>query len=149
MGSLAVTSLLPSVLTRPMTAATRLVQRVTAGVITGADLLMRSGLRRLLKGHGIGPVSAAALDELMRDLSRYNDPAILADPDRLLAPPPGRPALAPREHRRLRGGQASHFTFDSPYRPLHEVYAGEYAAYDRVGTVHVHAWEHTHPAPAA
>lgn len=146
---MSVTQILPSALTRPVHAATRLAQRVAAGVITGADLLMRSGLRRLLKGHGLGPLDAAALDELLQDLARYNDPAVLADPDRLLAPPPGRVALTSRTRRRLRGGQAGHYTFASPYRPLHPVYAEEYARYDRLGTVHVHAWEHAAPARAA
>ncbi len=146
---MAVNPLISSVLTRPVHAASRLARRVAAGVITGADLLMRSGLRRLLQGHGIGPIDPGALDELMRELQRYNDPAILADPDRLLAPPPGTPALTARAHRRLRGGQASHFTFASPYRPLSPVYAEEYAKYDRVDTVHVHAWEHATPAPAS
>lgn len=142
-------SLLPSVLSRPASAATRLAERVATRVITGADLLMRSGLRRLLKKHEVGPLSAEALEELFRDLARYNDPAVLAEPDRLLAPPPGRVDLVARAHRRLRGGQASHYTFASPYRPLHPVYAGEYAGYDRLDTVHVHAWEHAHPARAA
>lgn len=146
---MAASSLIPSALTRPARAAARLAERVASQVITGADLLMRSGLRRLLKGHDLGPVTAEALDELMRELSRYNDPAILADPDRLLAPPPGPRELVARAHRRLRGGQATHYTFASPYRPLHPAYAAEYAGYDRVATVHVHAWEHRTPARAA
>ncbi|MBL9106279.1 MAG: alpha/beta hydrolase family protein [Myxococcales bacterium] len=127
----------------------RLAERVASRVITGADLLMRSGLRRLIQRHDPGPLTADALDELLRELGRYNDPAVLADPDRLLAPPPVKVELVARAHRRLRGGQASHYTFASPYRPLHPGYAEEYARYDRVDRVHVHAWEHAHPAPAS
>lgn len=143
---MAITSLIPSALARPVT---RLAERIANGMITGADLLMRSGLRRMMKGRGLGPVEPGALDELLQDLSRYNDPAILADPDRLLAPPPNPVTLTARAHRRLRGGQASHFTFPSPYRPLHPVYADEFKRYDRLDTVHVHAWEHATPARAA
>lgn len=148
---MAASSRIPSILTRPVGAATRLAERVAGGLITGADLLMRSGLRRLMLSSGQtgAAYDAAGLEALLADLSRYNDPAILADPDRLLAPPPARRELIPRAHRRLRGGLAGHFTFASPYTPHHPAYAAEYARYDRLGTVHVHAWEHAAPAPAS
>lgn len=124
-------------------------QRLAARIIAGADRLMRAGLRRMLMGQGIGPASASELDALLLELTRYNDPAVLADPDRLLAPPPGRVRLAAVARRSITGGHASHYSFTSPYHPFHPGYAQVYAGYDRVGTVHVHAWEHTRPARAS
>ena len=94
-------------------------QRLTARVIAGADRLMRAGLRRMLMGQGVGPTSAGELDALLQELTRYNDPAILADPDRLLAPPPGRVRLATVARRSIADGHASHSSFASPYRPIH------------------------------
>lgn len=127
----------------------RVVSRVVSRVIAGADQLMRAGLRRMLMGQGLGPGTVHELDALLQGLARYNDPTILADPDRLLAPPPGRVQLATVARRAISDGHASHYSFASPYRPLHPDYAAAYAAYDRVGTVHVHAWEHTRPARAS
>lgn len=127
----------------------RIMTGVVARVVAGADRLMRAGLRRMLMGQGLGPVTAQELDALLQELTRYNDPAILADPDRLLAPPPGRVQLRTVARRATAEGHASHYSFASPYRPLHPAYAATYAAYDRVGTVHVHAWEHRRPARAS
>jgi hypothetical protein len=133
----------------PDTPARPLHQRLVARVIAGADRLMRAALRRMLMGQGVGPTTAGELDALLLELGRYNDPAILADPDRLLAPPPGRVRLDTVARRSLTDGHASHYSFASPYRPHHPLYAEAYAAYDNVGTVHVHAWEHARPARAA
>jgi hypothetical protein len=131
------------------TPARPLHQRLVARVIAGADRLMRAALRRMLMGQGVGPGTTAELDELLLELSRYNDPAILADPDRLLAPPPGRVRLDSVARRSITDGHASHYSFPSPYRPHHPTYARAYAAFDRVGTVHLHAWLHRSPAPAS
>lgn len=124
-------------------------RRIAAQVFAGADRLMRASLRRMMMGQGLGPVHPAELDALLIELARYNDPQILADPDRLLAPPPGAPAFTALERRAIAGGQASHYRFASPYRPVSPAYAREYAAYDRISDVHVHAWEHARPAPAS
>jgi hypothetical protein len=123
--------------------------RLVARVVAGADRLMRAGLRRMLMGQGLGPTRPDELEALLVELARYNDPQILADPDRLLAPPPAVPVLRLHERRAIPRGRASHYTFDSPYRPLHPAYAREYAGYDNVQRVHVHAWEHATPAVAS
>jgi len=136
-------------LSAPANAAAPLHRRLAARVIAGADRLMRAGLRRMMMGQGLGPVTAGELDALLLDLARYNDPAILADPDVLLAPPPGRTRLTTVARRSIAGGHASHYTFPSPYRPVHPTYAREYAGYDNIGTAHVHAWEHARAAPAS
>ncbi len=124
-------------------------QRLAARIIGGADRLMRAGLRRMLMGQGVGPTSASELDALLLELGRYNDPEVLADPDRLLAPPPGRVRLITVARRQVTDGHAGHYSFSSTYRPFHPGYAQVYASYDRVDTVHVHAWEHTRPARAS
>ena len=140
---------LPDPPSLPAPAPRSLPRRLAAGVLGTADRLMRAGLRRMMMGQGLGAAGPAELEALLIDLGRYNDPAILADPDRLLAPPPGAPRLAVAERRAIAGGRASHYTFASPYRPLHPAYAREYAGYDHVDTAHVHAWEHAQPAPAS
>lgn len=140
---------------QPLPAPTQsLPRRIAAHVFASADRLMRAQLRRMMMGQGLGPVQPAELDALLAELARYNAPQILADPDRLLAPPPGAPALTVLARRALASGRhpdgrASHYRFASPYRPVSPAYAREYATYDRVGDVHVHAWEHARPAPAS
>ena len=124
-------------------------RRLATRVIAGADQLMRAGLRRIMMGQPLGPATAGELDGLLAELARYNDPHILADPDRLLAPPPAPPRLYVRKRRSISGGHASHYSFRSAYRPHHPAYAREYATYDRLDTAHVHAWEHDLPAPAS
>lgn len=114
------------------------------------DRFMRHGLRRVLMRHNLlDRLPRAELERRLEALAPYTDPAVFADPDRLLAPPPTPPEWAARAVRRLRDGRAVHYTFPSPYTPLDPEYAREYAAYDRVGTVHVHAWQHDRPAPAS
>lgn len=114
------------------------------------DLFMRQGLRKiLLRRGGLDGVDADELERRFVAMERYNAPEVLADPDRLLAPPPGPPALIPLRERRVSGGRAVHYSFASPYQPLDPGYAREYARYDRVGTVHMHAWLHERPAPAS
>lgn len=114
------------------------------------DRFMRRGLRRvLLQRGGLDGVDLAEFERRLAALDRYNDPRVLADPDRLLAAPGPPPLLVPRAVRRLADGRATHFTFPSPYRPLDPEYVREYATYDRVDTVHLHAWQHDRPAPAS
>lgn len=133
----------------PVPAKSPLPRRLFAQLLAGADHLMRAALRRMMMGQGLGPVHPDELDALFVELARYNAPEILADPDRLLAPPPGTPALTTLERRAIAGGRTSHYRFASPYQPVSPTYAREYATYDRVGEVHVHAWEHARPAPAS
>lgn len=114
------------------------------------DRVMRHGLRRvLLQRGGLDGLDLAEFERRFAALDRYNDPGVLADPDRLLAPPGRPPLLTPQATRAIAGGRATHYTFRSPYRPLDPDYAREYAGYDRVGTVHLHAWQHDRPAPAS
>lgn len=141
--------MLPLASATTTTTARPLHQRLAARVIAGADRLMRAGIRRMMVGQGLGPATARELDAALLDLGRYNDPEILADPDRLLAPPPGRVRLEAVSRRPITDGHASHYRFASPYRPVHPGYARAYAAFDRLGTVHVHAWEHRTPARAS
>ncbi len=136
-------------LTIPDQAPAPLHRRLAARVFAGADNLMLARLRRLMDGLPPGPDSSAELDAIFVELTRYNDPAILAEPDRLLAAPATSPRLGVLARRPIAGGRASHYSFPSAYQPLHPGYAREYAGYDRLADVHVHAWEHTTPAPAS
>jgi hypothetical protein len=114
------------------------------------DLFMRHGLRRvLLQRNELDRIARPELERRLEAVARYIDPAVLAEPDRLLAPPGGPPPLVPVSVRRLPDGRATHFVFASPYVPRDPAYAREYATYDRVGTVHLHAWQHDRPAPAS
>jgi hypothetical protein len=113
------------------------------------DRFMRHGLRRvLMRRGGLDGVDTGELERRLAGLARYNAPDVLADPDRLLAPP-GPAELTARLTRPLRDGAFHHFTFPSPYTPHDPDYAREYAGYDNVGTVHLHAWRHVRPAPAS
>lgn len=114
------------------------------------DRVMRYPLRRvLLRRNELDRLPRHELERRLDALGAYADPGVLADPDRLLAPPPAPPALVPLAVRRLADGRATHFTFPSPYTPGDPEYAREYATYDRVDTVHLHAWQHDRPAPAS
>jgi len=114
------------------------------------DRVMRHGLRRvLMQRNELDRLARAEHERRLEAVARYTDPAVLAEPDRMLAPPAAPPRLAPLAVRRLADGRATHFTFASPYRPRDPDYAREYAGYDRVDTVHLHAWQHDRPAPAS
>lgn len=114
------------------------------------DRVMRHGLRRvLMQRNELDRLARPELERRLAAVGIYTEPAVLADPDRLLAPPPGPPRLAPLAVRRLADGRATHFSFPSTYAPRDPDYAREYATYDRVGTVHLHAWQHDRPAPAS
>ncbi|MEM9457649.1 MAG: hypothetical protein AAGF11_25950 [Myxococcota bacterium] len=110
-------------------------------------------VRRLLKGlylrGGLPYMSPQELERAMALLRVYTDPAVLAEPDRLLAPPSRLPAVYARWRRPVRGGMHALLTFGTPYRPVHRLYAREYRRYDRLDTVHLYEWTHTRPAPAS
>lgn len=110
-------------------------------------------VKRLLRGlylrRGIPYMSTAELERAFAMLRVYTDPAVLADPDRLLAPPTRLPEVQARWRRSVRGGLHSHLVFDSPYKPVHRLYAAEYRRYDKLDTVHLFSWTHARPAPAS
>jgi len=110
-------------------------------------------VRRLLRGlylrGGVPYMSASELDRALAVLRVYTDPEVLADPDRLVAPPERLPTVEARWRRSVRGGMHAHLTFASPYRPVHRLYAPEYRRYDNLDTVHLFAWTHARPAPAS
>ena len=113
------------------------------------DEVVRQALRRLFIRRGVPYMSAEELERSFAMLRVYTDPQVLADPDRLLAPPSRTPPLEVKWRRPMRGGSHAHLTFASPYRPVHEIYAAEFRRYDRLDTVHVFSWKHTRPAPAS
>lgn len=107
-------------------------------------------VRRLLRGlylkGGVPYMTREELERAMALLRVYTDPAVLADPDRLLAPPVRLPSVRARWRRPVRGGMHSHLCFDTPYRPVHRLYAAEYRRYDNLDTVHLFSWTHARPA---
>jgi hypothetical protein len=110
------------------------------------DAVVRRLLRGLYLKGGVPYMSPAELERALGILRVYTDPAVLADPDRLLAPPDPLPSMQARWRRSVRGGMHSHLHFGSPYRPVHRLYAAEYRRYDRVDTAHLFAWTHARPA---
>jgi hypothetical protein len=124
-------------------------RRVATWVGRRGDDVVRRLLRGLFLRRGVPYMSPAELERALSVLRVYTDPATLADPDRLLAPPSRLPELQARWRRPVRGGLHSHLVFDSPYRPVHRVYAAEYRRYDRLDTVHLFSWTHARPAPAS
>lgn len=124
-------------------------RRVASWIGQRGDDLARRLLRGLYLRRGVPYMSPAELERAFAILRVYTDPAVLADPDRLLAPPSRLPAVQARWRRPVRGGLHSHLVFDSPYRPIHRLYAAEYRRYDRLDTVHLFSWTHARPAPAS
>jgi hypothetical protein len=124
-------------------------RRAATWVGRHGDDFVRRILRGLYLRRGVPYMSPAELERALAVLRVYTDPAVLADPDRLLAPPTRLPAVQARWRRPVRGGLHSHLVFDSPYRPVHRVYAAEYRRYDRLDTVHLFSWTHARPAPAS
>ncbi|MCH9683067.1 MAG: hypothetical protein K0V04_16650 [Deltaproteobacteria bacterium] len=114
-----------------------------------SDGVVRRMLRQLYLRGGVPYMSPAELERAFAMLRVYCDPEVLADPDRLLAPPTRLPSLEARWRRPTRGGMHSHLVFDSPYRPVHRLYAAEYRRYDRLDVAHLFAWTHARPAPAS
>ncbi len=112
------------------------------------DGVVRRALRALFVRRGMPFMTADELDRSLAMLRCYTDPEVLADPDRLLAPPAQLPPLHEHWRRRVRGGSHAHLSFVTPYQPVHALYAAEYRRYDRLDQVHVFAWQHDRP-PAA
>lgn len=94
-------------------------------------------------------MSAAELERSLAMLRCYTDPSVVADPDRLMAPPSRLPSLRTQWRRPIRGGSHVHYTFETPYRPVHPLYAAEYRRYDNCDTVHLFGWQHARPSPVS
>lgn len=124
-------------------------RRMATWVGRRGDDVVRRLLRGLYLRRGVPYMSPAELERAFTMLRVYTDPAVLADPDRLLAPPTRLPAVQARWRRPVRGGLHSHLVFDSPYKPVHRLYAAEYRRYDRLDTVHLFSWTHARPAPGS
>ncbi|MCA9710433.1 MAG: hypothetical protein KDK70_31625 [Myxococcales bacterium] len=124
-------------------------RRAATWVGRRGDDVVRMLLRGLYLRGGIPYMSPAELDRALSILRVYTDPEVLADPDRLVAPPERLPSPVARWRRPVRGGMHAHLVFDSPYRPVHRLYAAEYRRYDNLDTVHLFAWTHARPAPAS
>ncbi|MEM6997270.1 MAG: hypothetical protein AAF721_42590, partial [Myxococcota bacterium] len=133
---------------RPLEPIDRVRRRDRAASWVGrhGDAVVFRLLRRLFSSKGVAPMTAEELERSLAMLRCYTDPANLEDPDRLFAPPAEAPSVDTRSRKRVRGGLHSHYTFASPYRPVHRLYAAEFRRYDRVDTVHVLAWQHARPA---
>ncbi|MCX4242945.1 alpha/beta hydrolase family protein [Paraliomyxa miuraensis] len=114
-----------------------------------SDDVLRRVLRGLYLRSGIPYMSPAELERAFAMLRVYMDPAVLAEPDRMLAPPARLPDVRACWRRPVRGGLHSHLVFDTPYEPIHRLYAAEYRRYDRLDTVHLFSWTHARPAPAS
>ena len=120
-----------------------------------ADKILFLALRQLFFSSGEN--QAPAVEEFQRTvarLQRYTDPAILAAPDRLLAPPAELPRVRtifrrPLHRGRREIGSEVHLAFASPYTPLDPEYAEEFAGYPEVAQAHVWSWRHREPAPAS
>src|SRR5688500_8374763 len=124
-------------------------ERAASWVGHRVDLVVRRVLRALFARRGLPMMNRQELERSLAMLRCYNAPDILADPDRLLAPPAVLPVLDERTRKRFRGGTHAHLEFDTPYRPIHPVYAAEYRRYDRIDRAHLFAWQHPEPAPAS
>ncbi len=113
------------------------------------DGVVFRALRALFVRQGMPMQTATELDRSLAMLRCYCDPEVVANPDRLLAPPSVLPPLREQWRRRVRGGSHAHLVFDTPYRPIHPLYAAEYRRYDNLEQVHLFAWQHDRPAPAS
>jgi hypothetical protein len=113
------------------------------------DVLVRQALRRLFLRRGVPMQSKEELERSFAMLRCYTDPAVLADPDRLMAPASELPLVVTRWRRPIKGGTHAHLDFASPYTPVHPIYAAEFRRYDKLDRVHLFAWQHSTPAPAS
>lgn len=118
-----------------------------------ADKILLAALRHLfLRASGEVP-EPEEFERVVDRLQRYLDPEVLAQPERLLAPPAELPRIATVHRRALhRGrrevGSEEHLSFATPYTPLDLEYAQEYAGYPEVARTHVWSWRHREPAAA-
>lgn len=129
--------------------AIRRIDRAASWVGRHGDAVVFRLLRGLFSKRGVAPMTPEELERSFALLRCYTDPAVLQDPDRLFAPPRAVPEVDTRWRRPVRGGLHSHYTFASPYRPVHPIYAAEFRRYDKLDTVHLFAWQHARPAPAS
>ncbi len=113
------------------------------------DGVVRRALRGLFVRRGVPFVTAPELEHSLGLLRCYTAPEVIADPDRLFAPPARLPAVTTRWERRSGPGTRAHLEFATPYRPVHPLYASEYRRYDNLDTAHLFAWRHRERAPAS
>jgi len=113
------------------------------------DRIVRRALRGLFVRRGVPFVTAAELDHSLGLLRCYNAPDVVANPDRLLAPPAVLPEVTTEWERRTGPGVHAHLEFPTPYRPVHPSYAAEYRRYDNLDRAHLFAWRHRERAPAS
>jgi hypothetical protein len=113
------------------------------------DDLVRQALRRLFLRRGVPLQTKEELERSFAMLRCYTDPDVVGDPDRLMAPPSMLPELVTRSRRKIREGTRAHLEFESPYEPIHPIYAAEFRRYDKLDRVHLFAWQHARPAPAS
>ena len=127
-------------------------EKLVAFATRAADKILLAALRRLFLANQ-PPLIPAQFEQLVHRLQRYVDPALLADPQRLLAPPavlpkPGVVYRRPLLRRRHEVGIDEHLCFDTPYQPFDPEYASEYASYPEIAKTHLWSWRHIDPAPA-
>lgn len=113
------------------------------------DRLVRRALRGLYLGRGVPFMSAVELERSLGMLRCYTDPDVLREPDTLFAPPRKLPPLRIHTRKAIRGGARLHWTFESPYRPVHPLYGSEFRRYDRLDTAHLFGWRHARPSPVS
>jgi hypothetical protein len=117
-----------------------------------ADKLLLAAMRRLFLTNE-PTTDEQAFERAVARLQRYVDPEVLANPERLLAPPvqPANLRVVQRRpivRRNREVGIDEHLRFTTPYKPHDADYSLEYATYPELGHAHVYAWRHIDPAPA-
>lgn len=110
------------------------------------DGWVRRALRALFLRNGMPYLSEAELEQNLSMLACYCD---LEASEALFEIPYRVPTLKVHGRRPVLGGMQAHFSFPSPYLPIHPLYASEFRRYDRLETVHLFAWQHARPAPVS
>ncbi|WP_052546729.1 alpha/beta hydrolase family protein [Enhygromyxa salina] len=128
-------------------------EKLVALATRGADKILLAVLRRLFIANQPA-LAPAQFEQLVTRLQRYVDPALLADPQRVLAPPLvlPKPRVVQRQPLLARGrevGIDEHLSFDTPYTPYDPAYQPEYATYPEIAQTHLWSWRHLDPAPAS
>lgn len=118
-----------------------------------ADKILLVALRHLFLRAGGGAQRPEEFERTVERLQPYLDPALLARPDQLLAPPTELPRIETVQRRALRRGRLEvgsqeHLSFATPYAPLDPEYAQEFSSYPEVARTHVWSWRHREPAVA-
>lgn len=119
-----------------------------------ADKILLAALRHLFLRAGGETPKPEEFDRVVERLQRYLDPALLAQPERLLAPPAELPRIKtvyrrPLHRGRREVGSQEHLSFATPYTPLDPEYAEELAGYPEVSRAHLWSWRHREPAAAS